>query len=110
MIAMKTTVILLIGALFLTITMNSFGFQIRNDSLYSVFHVDYRTIEEYEEEQPIESWMTTPFVYEEEVGMESWMVTPFVYEKEVGMESWMVTPFVYEEEVGMESWMSESWK
>ena len=86
---MKKTAILFICTIFLTITMNSFGFQIRNDSLYSVFHVDYRTIEEYEEEQPIETWMVTPFDYEEEVGMESWMVTPFVYEEEPGIESWM---------------------
>ncbi len=121
---MRTTALLLTGALLLTITMQSFGLQSGSDSLYTVFHVNHQstsyaggpladlsqaTIAILEEDQSVESWMATPFVFDESMEMESWMVTPFPFEEELGMESWMGLPFLVDEEVEVESWMSESW-
>lgn len=122
---MRTTALLLIGTLFMGITMTSFGAQSQWDSIYSFYHTrqymteiksaghsaDLKMAENVltEEAQSIEPWIIAPFAFEEEIGMESWMSVPFMVEEEIAMESWMSVPFLVEEEIVMESWMSASW-
>jgi len=122
---MKAQVLITTGAVLLAIATMSFRPQTERDSIYSIYHTTHRNSEIHikttmadlsqpesnftEEEQYIESWMTTQFSFKMEVVMESWMTTPFLLEKEVVLESWMTKPFLHEEGIDVESWMTSSW-